>query len=184
MSETILVRWPDISGDAGTFTAFLRHQSSGALLNTGGDAITEISSSGLWSFTLGEDRAENVNYDVAIYSGSSEDAASLLYDGILRAGLLKVDEEFEAGNATFITGVVGSATTPSKTQFTPSSLSTTATALNQLVNRILIFDNKTTTAAMRGQATVISGSSAAALPLLTFDELTGAPASGDTFRIM
>lgn len=184
MSETILVRFPDISGDAGTFTAFLRHQSSGALLNTGGDAITEISSSGLWSFTLGETRTENINYDVAIYSGPSEDAANLKYDGILRAGLLKVDEEFEAQNHTFISGTVGAVTTPSTTQFTPSALSTQMSVTNQLINRIIIFDNKTTTAALRGQVAVISGSSAAALPLLTFGELTDAPASGDIFKIV
>jgi len=184
MSETIYVRFPDISGDAGTFTAFLRHPTTGALLNTGGDTITESGSTSLWSFTLAEPRAENVNYDVAIYSGASESAASLVYDGILRAGMSRVDEVFEAQNRTFISGTVGAATTPSTTQFTPSYMSTEASAANQLINRIIVFDNQTTTAALRGQITTISVSSAAALPLLTFGELTTAPSSGDIFKIV
>jgi hypothetical protein len=184
MSETILIRFPDISGDVGTYTAFLRHESTGALLNTGGDTITESGSTGLWSFTLDETRAENTNYDVAVYDGVSEDAAALVYDGILRAGLLRVDEEFDAQNSTYLTGTVGAATTPSKTQFTPSYLSTAASAANQLINRIIVFDNRTTTAALRGQITRISVSSGSALPLLTFGELTTAPASGDIFKIV
>jgi hypothetical protein len=184
MSETITVRFPDISGDVSTFTAFLRHESTGALLNTGGDAITEIGSTKLWSFTLAETRAENVNYDVGIYSGSSETTANLVYSGLLRAGLLRVDAEFEAPNSTFISGTVGAATTPSTTQFTPSALSTLASAVNQLVGRIIIFDNKTTTAQLRGQVTTITVSSAASLPLLTFQELTTAPSSGDIFKII
>lgn len=184
MSETILVRFPDISGDVSGHTAFLRHESSGALLNTSGDAITESGSTGLWSFTLGETRVENINYDVAIYSGASETAANLVYDGVLRAGLLKVDELFEATNRTVISGTVGVATTPSTTQFTPSALSTAGSVANQFVNRVLMFDNQTTTAALRGQVTTISVSSAAALPLLTFTALTTAPASGDIFKIL
>lgn len=184
MSEQILVRFPEISGDVSGYTAFLRHESTGALLNTGGDAIAEIGATGLWSFTLDEDRVENVNYSVAIYSGASEVAASLVYDDLLRAGLLRVGELFEAANSTFISGTVGNATTPSTTQFTPSALSTGMTALSQLVGRIIIFDNRTTTAALRGQATDITASSAASLPLFTFTALSNAPASGDIFKIV
>lgn len=184
MSESILVRFPDISGDVSGYTAFVRHETTGALLNTGGDAITESGSTGLWAFTLGEDRAKNTNYNVAIYSGSSEDPDELVYDDILRAGLLIVGAQFEATNVTFIRGTVGTATTPSTTAFTPSALSTEPSVLNQFAGRIIIFDNKTTTAALRGQATDILGSSAAALPLLTVSALTNAPADGDTFSIV
>ncbi len=183
MSETITVRFPDISGDVSGYTAFVRHGTTGALLNTGGDAISESGSTGLWSFTLAETRAENTNYDVAIYSGSSEVAANLVYDGILRAGLLKVDAQFEATNKTEIRGTV-SGTSPTTSTFTPSALSTEASVLNQFLGRILIFDNDTATAGLRGQATDITGSSAAALPLLTFTPLTTAPSSGDTFTIV
>lgn len=183
MSETILVRFPDISGDVSGYTAFLRHESTGALLNTGGDAITEIAT-GLWSFTLGETRSKNTNYNVAIYSGSSETTDNLVFDDLLRAGLLIVGAQFEATNVTFIRGTVGTATTPSTTQFTPSALSTEPSVLNQFAGRIIIFDNKTTTAALRGQVTDITVSSAAALPLLTVSALTNAPADGDTFSIV
>lgn len=183
MSETIRVRFPDISGDVSGYTAFLRHPVTGALLNTGGDAITETGSTGMWTFTLAETRAENTDYHVAIYSGSSETAANIVFDDILRAGLLLVGAEFEAQNKTFIRGTVG-ATSPTTTTFTPSAVSTAPSVLNQWRGRILIFDNDTTTAALRGQATDITGSSAAALPLLTFTALTNAPVSGDSFTVV
>lgn len=183
MSETIKLQFPDIAGDVSGYTAFLRHESSGALLNTGGDAITEFAT-GFWSFTLTETRAENTNYYVTVYSGSSETAANLVYNGILRAGMLMVDEEFEAQNKTFISGTVGSATALTTTQFTPSALSAEMSSVSQLAGRIIIFDNKTTTAGLRGQATNITASSAAALPLLTFTALSVAPVSGDIFKIV
>jgi hypothetical protein len=57
--------------------------------------------------------------------------------------------------------------------------------LNQFIGRTLVFDNDTTTAALRGQGATITASSAAALPLLTYSgTLTRAPASGDTFSIL
>lgn len=183
MSESILVRFPDISGDVSGYTAFVRHETTGALLNTGGDAITESGATGLWSFTLAETRAENTNYYVAIYSGSTEDADNIVFDDILRAGLLLVGAQFEPQTKTFIRGTVG-ATSPTTSTFTPSAISTEASVLNQWRGRILIFDNDTTTAALRGQATDITGSSAAALPLLTFTPLTNAPVSGDKFTIV
>lgn len=182
MSESINLQFPDIAGDVSGHTAFVRHESTGALLNTGGDAITEFAT-GFWSFTLAEARAENKNYYVTVYSGSSETAENLVYNGILRAGMLMVDAIFEATNKTFIRGTVG-ASSPTTSTFTPSAISTEASVLNQWRGRILVFDNDTTTAALRGQATDITGSSAAALPLLTFTALTNAPVSGDKFSIL
>lgn len=184
MSETILVRFPEISGDVSGYTAFLRHSTTGALLNTGGDAITESGATGLWSFTLAETRAANTDYDVAIYSGSSETAANLVYDDTLRNGLTRVGAVFEPTSTTIIRGTVGSATTPSITTFTPSALTTSGTALNQWRGRVLLFDNATTTAALRGQGTLITGNSAAALPLIAVEALTTAPATGDTFSVV
>jgi hypothetical protein len=183
MSEIISVQFPDISGDVSGYTAFLRN-AAGTLLNAGGDAITETGSTGRWTFTLAETRAENTNYYVRIYSGSAEAAEKLAYDGILRAGFSLVDEEFEAPNKTLIRGTVGSATTPSTTSFTPSSLTTLGTIPGQWRGRILMFDNTTTTAGLRGRATIISDGTAAALPLLTYDDLLLSPANGDTFVIL
>ena len=48
----------------------------------------------------------------------------------------------------------------------------------------MIFDYDTTTAALRGQATDITASSASATPTLTVTALTTAPVSGDTFTIV
>lgn len=86
------------------------------------------------------------------------------------------------GSRTVIRGTcAGSATT---TTMTPSALSPSGVDADQFKGRILIFDNDTTTTALRGQATDITANSAAGLPLLTFTALTTAPASGDTFSIV
>lgn len=79
-------------------------------------------------------------------------------------------------------GTVG-ATSPGLTSFTPSALTPAGVAADQFVGRIIIFDRATTTTALRGQATDITASSAASLPLLTYTALTTAPQSGDTFGI-
>jgi hypothetical protein len=88
------------------------------------------------------------------------------------------------GSRTTIRGTVGTATTPSTTQFTPSALDPSGAAVDQFKGRIIVFDNDTTTAALRGQATDITASTSAGLPLLTFTALTTAPSSGDTFSVL
>jgi len=178
MSEVISIGFPDISGDVTGHIAFV-YSEAGALLNTGGDAITETGSSGVWTFTLSEARVENTSYYVRIYSGASDVTANLVFDGVLFAGQLIVDK---VGNVT-IRGTVG-ATAPSTTSFTPSSIFPVGDVLNKWVGRILIFDNDTTTVGLRGQATDITAVSAAALPLLTFTELSATPVSGDKFTIV
>lgn len=84
---------------------------------------------------------------------------------------------------TVVRGTV-SATAPTTTTFTSSALSPVGVAADQFKGRIIVFDNDTTTTALRGQATDITASSAAANPLFTFTALTTAPASGDTFSIL
>lgn len=76
--------------------------------------------------------------------------------------------------------VGGSATTTSipTSAFTPAG-----SALDQFKGRIVVFDLDTTTAALRGQATDITGSSNASTPTLTVTALSTAPASGDTFKV-
>ncbi len=178
MPETISIPFPDIQGDAGTYTAFLRTEA-GALLNTGGDAITEPVPT-LRQFTLAENRAPGVDYFIRIYSGASEASNALVYDNILYAGQLLVGKPW---NPTVIRGVVG-ATSPTVISFTPSSVSPSGNVANQWVGRIIVFDNNTITAALRGQVTDITAATAAALPLLSFSPLTNAPVSGDTFVIV
>lgn len=87
------------------------------------------------------------------------------------------------GERSVIRGTV-SGTAPTTTTFTPSSLDVAGVSLNQLQGRVIVFDVDTATAALRGQATDITGSSADALPLLTFSALTDAPSAGDTFQIV
>lgn len=85
---------------------------------------------------------------------------------------------------TVIRGTVGSSTTPSTTQFTPSTLDVAMSDVNQLVGRVLLFRNNTTTAGLRGQGSPIIAASAAALPLITLqDALSRAPIDGDVFTI-
>lgn len=179
MSEVISVQFPDISGDVSGHTAFIRDEA-GALLNTGGDAIAETGATGLWTFTLGETRVKSIDYFVRIYSGSTEVKENLVFDGILFAEQSLVDKPW---NPTVIRGTVGP-TTPTTTSFTPSYVSPSGSAANQWRGRVIVFGNNTTTAALRGQATDITASSAAALPFLTFTALTTAPVSGDTFVIV
>lgn len=179
MPTTLYVPFPDISGNVSGHTAFLRTYS-GSLVNTGGDVITESVGTSLWSFTVAESLNAFGYYLVRIYSGSSETASSLVYDGILYPGQIYVDREIQP---PIMFGVVG-ATAPSLTSFTPSSLSVNGDVANKWVGRVIIFDTDTTTAGLRGQATNITACSAATLPLLTYTALTTAPVSGDTYKIV
>jgi hypothetical protein len=83
---------------------------------------------------------------------------------------------------TTLRGTVGSSSTT--TSVTTSAMSPATSVLDQLKGRIIIFDHDTTTAALRGQASDITASSASATPTLTVTALTNAPASGDTFTIV
>lgn len=68
------------------------------------------------------------------------------------------------------------------TSIPTSSLTPAAGVADQFKGRIVIFDNDTTTANLRGQATDITASTAGGV--LTVAALTTAPASGDTFKIV
>lgn len=80
-------------------------------------------------------------------------------------------------------GVAGIVTTGGTTTSVPtSSLSPAAAVTDQFKGRTVIFDDDTTTAALRGQATDITGSTSGGT--LTVTALTTAPVNGDTFRIV
>jgi len=183
MSETITVPFPDISGDVTTYTAFLRNEA-GTLLDAGGAAITEVAATGFWTFTLTGPRVAITDYMVSIYSGTTETAANLVFYDKLYAGQTLVGKQFSHSNLTVIRGTVGASPAPTTTTFTPSAVSVSGNVANQWSGRILIFDNDTTSAGLRGQATDITGTTEAALPVLTFTALSAAPASGDRFSIV
>jgi hypothetical protein len=87
MSETITLQALDLSGE--TLTMFLR-KSDGTLLNTGGDAMTESGSTGVFTATLAESRSGLGPLAVRICSGG-ETADNLLYDGFLVEGTTVID---------------------------------------------------------------------------------------------
>lgn len=106
--------------------------------------------------------AGNMKVDVLAIDGSTNAAANL-----------------ERGTLGTALGTVGAASTT--TSIVTSSLDPAAATIDQFKGRIVTFDRATTTANLRGQATDITGSSAAGV--LTVTALTDAPVSGDTFVI-
>jgi hypothetical protein len=79
-----------------------------------------------------------------------------------------------------VKGVVGTGSTT--TSIVTSSLLPAPSIADQLLGRIVIFHNNTSTTALRSQATRITASTSGGV--LTVDALTTAPASGDTFDII
>lgn len=80
MPETITLHALDLSGET-TLKLFLR-KDDGTLLNTDGDALTEIGSSGVFQASIGESRTGvgDLSYRVCL---ATETADNLLIDGFL-----------------------------------------------------------------------------------------------------
>jgi hypothetical protein len=92
MPETITLQALDLSGE--TLTMFLR-KSDGTLLNTGGDAMTESGSTGVFTATLAEARTGLGPLAVRVCDGA-ETADNLLYDGFLVEGTTVIDSVMRA----------------------------------------------------------------------------------------
>lgn len=97
MSETITFHALDLSGEA-ALKLFLR-KDDGTLLNTGGDALAEISSSGVFTATLVESRTGLGALSVRVCDGT-ETADNLLYDGFLPEGSTVIGQAVELDSAT------------------------------------------------------------------------------------
>lgn len=122
--------------------------------------------------------------------------AALTANGNMKSDVLRVNGTVQtAGDLAalinalqlYTTHVVARCTVsgvPTTTSIPTSACSPSGAVADQFKGRIIIFDNDTTTAALRGQATDITASSAAATPTFTVTALTTAPASGDTFTIV
>jgi hypothetical protein len=80
-----------------------------------------------------------------------------------------------------VIGTVGVGSTT--TSVVSSSLTPAGSVSTQFKGRIMTFADDTTTAALRGQSTDITSSTAVATPTFTVTALTTAPASTDTFVI-
>jgi hypothetical protein len=89
---------------------------------------------------------------------------------------------FERAVKGNVIGTVGGGSTT--TSIVTSSVTPAPSVADQLKGRLVVFADNTTTAALRGQATDITSSSASATPTLTVTALTTAPASTDTFSIV
>jgi hypothetical protein len=112
-------------------------------------------------------------------------AASIASDAITAAKMaddVSTEIRDKVAQRTTLRGTVSTSSTT--TSVTTSAMSPATSVADQLKGRIIIFDHDTTTAALRGQATDITASSASATPTLTVTALTNAPASGDTFTIV
>ncbi len=111
----------------------------------------------------------------------------------LSSGNMKVDilaintDATAAANLAKTTKVIGRGTVQtsgtSTTLVATSAFSTPGIATDQFKGRIITFDADTTTTALRGQATDITGSSIGSTPIFTVTLLTTIPAVGDTFSI-
>lgn len=88
---------------------------------------------------------------------------------------------FKRGVKGNVIGTVGVGSTT--TSVVSSALTPAGSVSTQFKGRILTFSDDTTTAALRGQSTDITASSAAATPTFTVTALTTAPVSTDSFVI-
>jgi len=87
MPETITLQALDLSGEM--LTLYLR-KADGSLLNTGGDAMTEAGSTGVFTATLEEARTGLGPLAVRVCAGA-ETADNLLYDGWLVKSTTLID---------------------------------------------------------------------------------------------
>jgi hypothetical protein len=89
--------------------------------------------------------------------------------------IIRTDARFGYGTVT---------TGASSTSIPTSAFAPAGASLDQFAGRAVLFDNDTTTAALRGCARTISSSSNAALPTFTVTALPATPASGDKFSVV
>lgn len=125
---------------------------------------------------------------VQVYPDSAADIAAAVWDEDLSgyttdgtAGKALSDADVR-GSRTVVRGTVGNGSTP--TSIVTSAFDPAGAAADQFKGRIVVFDNDTATAALRGQATDITANTNAAAPTLSVTSLTTAPSSGDTFSVL
>jgi len=82
---------------------------------------------------------------------------------------------------SIVVGTVGSGST--ETSVVSSAISPTLAVADQCKGRIMVFEDDTTTSALRGQATDITANTSGSTPTFTVTQLTTAPASTDKFTI-
>lgn len=129
--------------------------------------------------------ARSVIVSVSGVSGAAQVDAEIQLDPV-PANALQINDSAtaaarqERSARTITLGTVGSASTT--TSIIASSLDPASAVLEQWKNKVISFTNDTTTAALRGQSTLVTAYNHGTLTF-TVDALTTAPVSGDTFTI-
>jgi hypothetical protein len=178
---------------AGANGASITRSTAGTIRIYKDDSTTERTSSNGITDTVNFDGITGVhhctidlsdNTDAGFYSAGSDYFVVLVGAVIDGQTVNATLAQFSIGklpeSRLSVRGVVGTGSTT--TSIVTSSLTPSVSAADQLLGRIVIFHNNTSTQALRSQATRITASTAAGV--LTVDALTHAPASGDTFDII
>jgi hypothetical protein len=114
------------------------------------------------------------------YSGTQLTGTGLLLDpAVLSSAVSWIPDAVNAKSTIEGTANTGSTTT----SIVIKSSNVTPTVTNQWKGRVLLFDNDTPTAALRGQGAPIDSSSTTTLTFAAPNALTTAPAENDTFTI-
>lgn len=162
-----------VTGDAANITAYVS-KDNGAVTILADTSATEKSATlalGAYSFSVA--KAET-NADMLDFTAVSATPGVYVFPIL---NLYTVPPTYQSvGRGTVTSG--SSTTSVTTSLFTP-----TGVAIDQFKGRIITFDADTTTTALRGQATDITGNTSAAAPTFTVTALTTAPASGDTFCV-
>lgn len=149
-------------------------------LPTAAENATAVWGAGARTLTALDEDSTTVDLDAAIRAAVGLASANL--DTQLGTIDSVVDEVDLRGERTVVRGTVGGGS--SNTSIVTSAFSPAGAVADQFKGRIVVFDNDTATAALRGQATDITASSNSATPTLTVTTLTTVPASGDTFSVL
>lgn len=192
----LLVQSADhLSGLTGA-TPTVNLSKAGGTFAAAGGTITEIAN-GFYKIALTTTDTGTVGdlaFHITATSGDATDfvdqvSATILGD-TLNANTVQVNgNATAAANVAFSMNAImrgtctsGGSTTTAVTSAITSPASLGATG--QLIGRTILFDANTTTAALQGQASLITASTTGATPTLTFSAMTTAPASGDTFSVV
>jgi hypothetical protein len=125
------------------------------------------------------DIVDNSGGVVTITKTAAFNVANTVNGNLTQVNGTTIDARFQRALDSITELTVGSGSTT--TSIVTSSMSPSAAVTGQFVGLVLAFDRNTTTANLRGQKTVITASTSGGV--LTVNQLTTAPVSGDTATI-
>ncbi len=131
--------------------------------------------------------ARDIGTSVLISSGTGTGQLSVS-SGVIAADVTKINTDATSAanlaktTRAILRGTVQTSGTTT-TAIATSAFDVAGIATDQFKGRIVTFDANTTTTALRGQATDITGSTISTTPVFTVTALTTIPAVGDTFSV-